>query len=82
MYIAYSLMVVYCVVEGVVPKTRHRQRKDSFTTIGMHVEAICVFAWTCWYAASRSVFPIRMPFEGHLMRMAAIMWSILRSQKP
>ena len=44
----------------------------------MHGAAICAFAWTRRYAASRSIFTNRMRFEGHLMRMAAIMWSIPR----
>ena len=60
-----SLMVVYSSGAGVVPKFIHRHKKASFTTIEMHVDMICVFAWMCWYAASRSVFPIGMRFEGH-----------------
>ena len=73
-------MVVYYAGAGVVSKGRHRQRKANFTIIVMHGAAICEFAWKCRYAESRSVFPIRICFEGHLMRMAAIMWSILRRQ--
>ena len=65
-----------------VTKSIHRQRKYSVPTIAMHVDAVCVFAWTRWYAALRSVFPIMMLFEGHLMHMAEIMWNILRRHNP
>ena len=74
--ISDSLIVVYSSGVVVVPKCKHRQRKDGLTTIVMHVEVFCR------YATSRSDFPVRMRFEGRLMRMAAIMWSILRRQKP
>ena len=57
-----SLMVVYSSGAGVVTNGRLRQRKASFPTITMHVDAICVFVWTRQYASSRSVFPIRMRF--------------------
>ena len=73
-------MVVYYTGAGVVPKGRHRQRKANFTTIVMHGATIYEFAWKRGYAESRSVFPIKISFEVHLMRMAAIMWSILRKQ--
>ena len=72
-------MAVYSDDVGVVPKGRRSKRKASFTTIAMHVDAICAFAWTHRYAASRSVLPLRMRFEGHLMHTDEIMWSILRS---
>ena len=75
-------MVVCSTGAGVVPKGRRRQRKASFTTISMHGDTIYVFAWTFQYAASRSIFPIRMIFEVRFMHMAAIMWSILRKQNP
>ena len=75
------MMVVYYSCVGVVPKVRLRQRNAGFYTIGIHVDVIFAFAWTRRYAASRSVFPIIMNFEGHLMRMAVIMWSILNRQK-
>ena len=78
--ISASVMVDYSAVAGVVPKYRHRQRNASFPTIAMNFDAICAFVWTRRYAASRSIFPITMRFEGHLMRMAAIMWSIPRRQ--
>ena len=79
---AASLMVVYSAGAGVVPKGRRRQRKDIFPTILIHVAAICEFAWMRRYAALRSVLPITMRFEGHLMGMAAIIWSIPRRQNP
>ena len=79
---AASLMVVYSAGAGVVPKGSRRQRKDIFPTILIHVAAICEFAWMRRYAALRSVLPITMRFEGHLMGMAAIIWSILRRQNP
>ena len=78
--ISASLMVVYSASTDVAPKGRQRKRKDSFTTIEMHVDTICALSWAQWYAASRSVFTTRMRFEGHLMRMDAIMWIILRRQ--
>ena len=81
-FIAESLMVVYSAGAGVVPKGRCRQRKASFTTIAMHVNATCAFMWTRRYAAPRSVSPIGMRFEGPLMRMAVIMWSIRSRQNP
>ena len=68
-----SLMVVYSDGEGVVPKVGCIQIKTSFPTIVMLVTTICEFALTKWYAASRSVFPIRIHFKFHMMRMAAIM---------
>ena len=80
--IAASPMVVYSAGSGVVPKIRRRQRKDIFPTILIHVAAICEFAWMRRYAALRSVLPITMRFEGHLMGMAAIIWSIPRRQNP
>ena len=73
-------MVVYYAGEGVAPKGRRKQIKAGLPTIAMHVAAICAFVWMHRYTASRSVLPISMCFEGHLMRMAAIMWSILRRQ--
>ena len=78
--ISASLMVVYNDGADLVPKGRCRQRKASFTTVEMHVATICAFVRTRRYAVSRSVFPIRVRFKGHLLRMPAIMWSILRSQ--
>ena len=80
--IAASLMVVYYSGTGVVPKGIHSQIMASFTTIAMHVNATCAFMWTRRYAAPRSVSPIGMRFEGPLMRMAVIMWSIRRRQNP
>ena len=80
--IAASLMVVYSYGAGVVPKGRHIHRENNFTTILMHVDTICAFAWTLQYASSRSVFPNRIRFEGNLMRMDEIMWRILRRNNP
>ena len=81
-YISASLMVVYYDGAGVVPKLKCKQRKANLPTFAMNVDAICVFAWMRRYSASRSIFLIRVRFEGHLRRMSAIMWSILRRQKP
>ena len=72
-------MVVYSAGKVLFTKRKHRQRKDRFTTIKMHVDAICAFAWMRRYAASRLVFLIRIHFEGQLSYMDAIMWIILRS---
>ena len=77
---AASLVVVYYAGEVVVTKGRRRQRKASFPTITMHVDDIYTIVWTSRNEALRSIFPIRMYFEGHLMCIAAIMWSILRRQ--
>ena len=76
--VAASLMVVYSANAGVAPKGRRRQRKASFNTITMYVTDICALVWTRRYVVSRSVLSIRISFEGHLIRMAEIMWSILR----
>ena len=81
-YISASLLVVYYYGKGVVPKGRHRQRKDSLPTIEIHFDAIYVFEWTRRYVSQRSIFPNKIRFEGHLMCMAVIMWSILRRQNP
>ena len=80
--VSASMMVVYSTGAVVVPKGKHMQRKANMTTIMMHVDAIFVFMWMHRYAASRSVFTIRMRFEGHLILMAAIMWIILSRQEP
>ena len=80
--ISASLIVVYSDGSGVVPKVRRKQRKASSPKILMHVNAILVLMWKLLYAKPRSVFPIRMFFEGHLMRIDAIMWSITRRQNP
>ena len=78
--VSASLMMVYYDGAGVLPKGRRRQKKAGFPTIVIHVSAICAFLWTRWYAASRYVFPITMRLEGHLLRMSAIVWSILIRQ--
>ena len=54
--------------------------KGFFTKITIHVDAVFVFACTRRYAAPRSIFPIRVRFEVHLMCMAEIMWVILSIQ--
>ena len=77
-----SLILVYYTSAGVVQKGRTSHKKAIFTTIEMYVDEIFVLAWTCRYAASRYMLPIRMHYEGHFMRMAEIMWSILRRHKP
>ena len=75
-------MMVYYSGVGVALKGIRRHIKSSFTTIAMHVDAIFVFAWTPWYEALRYVFFIRMCFEGHLMHIDMIMWSVLMRHKP
>ena len=79
--ISSSLMVLYYSCVGMVTNVKLRQRKSSITTIAMHVDAVFAFAWMSWYAASRSIFLIRMHFEGHSMLMDAIIWIILRRHK-
>ena len=73
-----SLNMVYSYGAGVMSKGIHWRIKDISPTVSIHVDIIFVFSWTRRYAASRSVFPIRMRFEGHLMCIASIMWIILR----
>ena len=80
--ISASLMVVYYSGAGVVPKGKNRHRQASIPTIAMNVDSICAFAWIRRYTSLRSIFLTCMNFEGHLKRMDAIMWSILRRQKP
>ena len=75
-------MVVYSSGAGVVTKVRNIIINASFHPIAMHVYVICVLVWMRRCASSRSILPIRISFEGHLMQMDAIMWSILRRQKP
>ena len=65
--------MVYSPGAGVVPKGVHRHIKDFFLMVAIHVVTVCVSAWTRWYAESRSVFPIRIRFQGNLMRIDAIM---------
>ena len=77
-----SMVVVYYASVVVVPKVKHRHRKANLTTFLVNVDTICAFSWMCQYEASRSVFLVRIRFEVHLRRMAAIMWNILRIQKP
>ena len=55
-------MVVYSAGAGMVPKVKLRQRKYNIPTIAMHVYEIGKFAWMLWYAESRSVFLIMIPF--------------------
>ena len=59
-----------------------RNRRDSFPKTAMHIYAIRVFAWMRRYAVSIYVFLIRIHFDGHLRRPIAILWTILRIQKP
>ena len=61
---------------------RLRHSRDRFSTMAMHVGAIRELVWMQWYAASISVFPIRVRLFCHLSCMAAIMWSILSRKNP
>ena len=72
-YISTSLIVVYSSRTVVGPNGSFSKRRDSFSTIAMHFGAIFEFAWTHLYAPSRSVFPIKMHFDGHLSCMDAVM---------
>ena len=47
----------------------------------MHVDVIWAFAWIFWYVVSRSIFLIKIHFEGCLRCMAVIIWIILCMQK-
>ena len=42
---AASVTVVYSAGVGVVPKCSRRQRKASFSTIAMQVDAVVAFPW-------------------------------------
>ena len=59
---AASLTVVYSAVGGVVPNSNFSQRKASLSTIAIHVNVVVEFACIRRYAASRSIFPIRISF--------------------
>ena len=48
----------------------------------MHVDAVVAFVCIRRLATSRSVFPIRISFVGHLFLISEIMCSILSRQKP
>ena len=72
-YISASLIFLYYYGTGVVPNGSHVQSKSSLPKIAMHVDAICEFSWILWYAASISIFTIKMHFDGHLRRMDEIM---------
>ena len=76
------LTVVYSAIASVVTNVKSRHRRTRLSTIDVHVDEICALAWIRRYADSRSVFPVRMLLNGHLIRMDAIMWSILRRQNP
>ena len=68
---------LFCLL-GCVTKGKTQAEKYSITIIAMHVDTICAFTWMHRYVESRSASPTRMHFEGHLMHIAAIMWSILK----
>ena len=76
--IAASLIFVNSSSASAVMNEIHGQNIDSFSTIYMHVDVVCKFAWTHWYADSRSVFTIKMLFDNYLICMAAVMWSKIR----
>ena len=48
----------------------------------MYVDAICKFAQTRRYAASRPFLLIKMSFDDNLSRMDAVMWRIQRIENP
>ena len=75
-------MVVYSLGAVVVANKSHRQRNSSLTKIDMNVDVIFKFGWIRWYEASRSIFPTRIRFYGHLKHMYAVMWKMQRKQKP
>ena len=80
--IAASLTVIYYAGAGVVPKGNLRHRKASPSNIAMQVDAVVEFSCIRRKAASRSVFPIRIRFVGHLLCIDNIMCSILIRHKP
>ena len=80
--ISASFNVVYSAGAGVVPRGELRHRRVRLSKMAMHVDAIRVFAWMRWYAASISGFPIRTCFDDRLIHMVSIMWSILMRQNP
>ena len=80
--IVASLTVVYSSGAGVVPKGDLRHIKAILPTIAMHVDMVVAFTCIWRYNASGSVFPIRIRFVGHLLRIAEIMCRILSRQKP
>ena len=78
--IADLITIVYSAGAEVVLKGKQMHRWARLSTMETYVDKIHVFTWMRLYAASRSVFPIRMIFDGHLICMDVIMWSILRGK--
>ena len=76
--ISDSLTVVYFSMVGVVLKFKRGHRRTRLSMMAMHVDMIHAFVWMRCYAEARSVSPIRMIFDVHLICMALIMWGILR----
>ena len=74
-------MVVYSAGAGVVLNEIYSNRKDSCSTITMHVDVMFYFAWIIWYVEYISVFHNKMRREGNLIHMAAIMWRFPRRKK-
>ena len=74
------ITVLYSASKGVLLKGGGSHNRDILSMMAMHVDAIYVVALMRRCAAPISVLPIRMRFGSHLMRMSAIMWSILRRQ--
>ena len=70
MSIPASLVVVYSYGAGVVPKSGCRQRKATLSTILIQVDVVLVLAWIWRYAASKSIFPIRICLVRRLFFMA------------
>ena len=68
MQVRGSWLQRYTTSAGAVPKGNHRHRKDRFSTMLMHVDV--------------TLFPIKIILDDHLIHMADIMLSIMRSQSP
>ena len=77
-----SITVVYYYVSVEVMNSRFNNIRDSFSTISVHVDAICDFLWTFWYSVYGSVFHIKMSFISHQIHMDTTMCRTCSSQNP
>ena len=62
--VAASLNVMYSYDAIVVLKSSRRHSRASWSTMAMHVDAICAFVWVRQYEVSIYVSPTRMRFDG------------------
>ena len=78
--ITVSQIFFYSYGTGMVTNVIYSQVKESSPKIAMHVDVILEFVWISWYEVYRSIFPIKMYFNGYLICVDSDMWRICRSQ--